>query len=128
MKQRFASVGGIVLGVALLTTVALAIIAFQNTPESAGQIRRLLIAVCAFLFAVLAFGAFTSLQQEGRQRSTEQNLQDSESRAGVVLETAVDAIISIDERGTIEAFNQAAERMLGYPRNEVIGKNVSLLM
>jgi PAS domain S-box-containing protein len=128
MKQRLSSVGGIVVGVALLATVALTILAFQNTPESAEPVRRLLIAVCAFLFAVLAFGAFTSFQQDRRRRSAEQSLHDIESRAAAVLETAVDAIISIDERGTIEAFNQAAERMLGYSRDEVLGENVNLLM
>lgn len=45
-----------------------------------------------------------------------------------VLETAVEAIVMIDERGVVETFNRAAVRMFGYAREEIIGQNVSLLM
>ena len=45
-----------------------------------------------------------------------------------VLETAVDSIIIIDSRGRILNLNQAAEKLLGYSRDEVIGQNVSILM
>ena len=45
-----------------------------------------------------------------------------------LLDAAVDAIIVIDERGTIKAFNSAAERMFDRSADEAIGCNVSLLM
>ncbi len=45
-----------------------------------------------------------------------------------ILETAADAIVTIDQDGLILSFNRAAARMFGYQPGEVVGKNVSLLM
>jgi two-component system sensor kinase FixL len=45
-----------------------------------------------------------------------------------ILETVPDAMIVIDERGTIEAFSTAAERLFGYRAEEARGQNVKLLM
>jgi two-component system, LuxR family, sensor kinase FixL len=45
-----------------------------------------------------------------------------------VLDTAVDAIITISERGLITTFNRAAELLFGYSAQDVIGQNVRLLM
>ena len=55
-------------------------------------------------------------------------LQDRETRLAAVLDTAVDAIITIDERGTVESLNQAACVLFGYADEEVIGHNVKMLM
>jgi PAS domain S-box-containing protein len=55
-------------------------------------------------------------------------LRASETRLQTILDTAVDAFITINACGTIESFNPAAERMFGYPAKEVLGRNVSLLM
>jgi two-component system, LuxR family, sensor kinase FixL len=45
-----------------------------------------------------------------------------------LLDATVDAVITIDHRGSIELFNRAAEKMFGYSAGEVLGRNVSLLM
>jgi PAS domain S-box-containing protein len=45
-----------------------------------------------------------------------------------ILDTAVDAIITIDQRGLIESFNRAARTMFGYEPREVIGHNIKMLM
>lgn len=54
--------------------------------------------------------------------------QTSAARWQALLTAAVDGIVSIDERGLIQTFNPAAERMFGYRADEVIGRNVSILM
>jgi PAS domain S-box-containing protein len=55
-------------------------------------------------------------------------LRASETRLRTILDTAVDAFISINAAGIVESFNPAAERLFGYQADEVIGRNVSLLM
>ena len=45
-----------------------------------------------------------------------------------IIENAIDGIITIDERGKIETINPAACKLFEYIPEEVIGKNVSMLM
>jgi PAS domain S-box-containing protein len=55
-------------------------------------------------------------------------LLDQESLTRAVLESAVDGVIVIDERGVIESANPAALRTFGYTAEELVGRNVRLLM
>ena len=55
-------------------------------------------------------------------------LDDTEERLRAILETAVEGIITIDERGLIESMNPAAVKIFGYKPSEVLGKNVNILM
>jgi two-component system, LuxR family, sensor kinase FixL len=47
---------------------------------------------------------------------------------GSIIDTAPDAIVTIDQQGLIDSFSPAAERMFGYGADEVIGQNVNILM
>jgi PAS domain S-box-containing protein len=67
-----------------------------------------------------------TLEAEVAARTAE--LRDSNERLRSIIDSAVDAIIVIDARGRIEAFNPGAERLFGYPKAEVLGRNVSMLM
>ena len=51
-----------------------------------------------------------------------------EARFQGVMDAAVDAIIVIDEAARIETFSAAAERIFGYRADEVLGRNVAMLM
>ena len=62
------------------------------------------------------------------RKQAEAGLRDSEARQHAILQTAVDGIITIDERGIVESFNPGAERLFGYSAEEVIGQNISILM
>jgi len=57
-------------------------------------------------------------------RLAERSLRASEARKSAVLQTALDAIVTIDREGIIIDFNPAAERMFGYARAEVIGREM----
>jgi len=59
---------------------------------------------------------------------TEQALRTSEAHLRSIIETVPDALIIIDEKGLIQSFSPAAERLFGYRAAEVHGRNVSLLM
>ncbi len=53
---------------------------------------------------------------------------DALAKLNAILNATVDAMIIIDHTGTIELFNAAAQKMFGYSVQEVIGKNVKMLM
>jgi PAS domain S-box-containing protein len=52
----------------------------------------------------------------------------SEERHRLVVETAPDSVISINDQGTIQFANPAAVRMFGYDPSELIGKPLTILM
>ena len=51
-----------------------------------------------------------------------------EQRLGGVLGAVKDAIITIDQKGIVRTINPAGERMFGFPKSQVIGQNVKMLM
>ncbi|MBV8281379.1 MAG: PAS domain S-box protein, partial [Candidatus Eremiobacteraeota bacterium] len=57
-----------------------------------------------------------------------QDLAASEAHLKSILDTVPDAMIVIDQGGIMQSFSSAAERLFGYSADEVIGKNVKVLM
>lgn len=55
-------------------------------------------------------------------------VREKEVRLRMILETAAEGIITIDQRGHIESFNATAKTIFGYREVEVLGRNVSILM
>lgn len=64
----------------------------------------------------------------GTPNPVEMALRDSEERLRGILQTAVEGIITIDERGIMESVNPAARKLFGYSQEEMVGQNVSMLM
>jgi PAS domain S-box-containing protein len=70
----------------------------------------------------------TAITDITARQQAEEALRDNEARLQAILDTAVEGIITIGERGVIESFNQAAEKLFGYPATEAIGQNIGFLM
>ena len=71
---------------------------------------------------------FEAERTEQRRIYMENALRNSEQRANTVLNTVIDGIITIDEYGIVESYNNAAQGIFGYTADEVIGHNISMLM
>jgi PAS domain S-box-containing protein len=71
------------------------------------------------------FGTSTDIEEI---KQAEASSRENEARLRGVLESAVEGIVTIDERGTIQTVNPAVEKTFGYAREEMIGQNVKLLM
>ena len=52
----------------------------------------------------------------------------AEIRGATIVEVALDGIISIDHEGRVVEFNPAAERMFGYARDEIMGRQMAELI
>jgi PAS domain S-box-containing protein len=52
----------------------------------------------------------------------------SERRAQAIIETAPDCVITMDAAGKVAQFNQAAEKLFGYPRAAAVGRAVADLI
>ena len=59
----------------------------------------------------------------GRKRAEEER-----SRLAAIVESSEDAITGHDLRGTVLSWNSAAERLYGYPADEMIGRSMSVLV
>ncbi len=55
-------------------------------------------------------------------------LEKSQGQLSAIIYNAMDGIITINEAGEIQGFNPAAEEIFGYSQQEVLGKNVKMLM
>jgi two-component system sensor kinase FixL len=57
-----------------------------------------------------------------------QSEENGQSHLRAVVNNVLDGLITIDEKGNIESFNPACERIFGYKALEVMGKNIKILM
>ncbi|MRX08589.1 PAS domain S-box protein [Pseudoduganella sp. FT25W] len=80
-----------------------------------------LITVAVTVFAMAANGML-------RYRELYRLQTESEAWMRALLTTTVDGVITVDRDGVIQEFNASAERIFGWARGEIIGRNVRLLM
>jgi two-component system sensor kinase FixL len=61
-------------------------------------------------------------------RRRDATIREQHQRMDAIVQTAVDGIITIDERGIIHSANAASERLFKYPPGGLLGRNVNVLM
>jgi PAS domain S-box-containing protein len=72
---------------------------------------------------------FSKIDRDISERKrAEQELAVVTGRLHATIQTAIDAIVVIDEGGIVQSVNPAVERIFGYRTDEVVGKNVAVLM
>ena len=68
------------------------------------------------------------VQNITERKLTDEALRESEARNRAIMDSALDAIITIDNEGKVTYWNQAAEGILGYESHEAIGRNLHELI
>ncbi|GAB3429380.1 PAS domain S-box protein [Giesbergeria sinuosa] len=97
----------------------------DGSGDSTSQI---LLALAVAVVTVFAGALVVAINVGLRFRQLFLEAQRSESRLRAVMDTAVDGIIMIDAHGTVQSYNSAAQRTLGWSAAEVLGRNVHMLM
>lgn len=77
-----------------------------------------------FLFNLIGKNISVANAVKDATKELEHNRQHIQS----ILNSVLEGIITINSHGVIQTFNPAAEEMFGYTKEEVIGKNVKVLM
>src|SRR6185369_11990436 len=72
-------------------------------------------------------GRAISAQAEDRPAAGEPQREDS-ARLQAILDTAAEGIVTINDRGKIQSFNPAAQKIFGYSASEVIGRDINMMM
>ena len=73
-------------------------------------------------------GFGSQLGQYIELKHVEETAREGEAIKTSIFETALDAVISIDDKGDILEFNPSAERLFGYRREDVLGKEMASLV
>jgi PAS domain S-box-containing protein len=83
----------------------------------------------AITLITVAFTIFV-MAANGLLRYREMYRQQAESQAWMraLLTTTVDGVITVDRAGVIHEFNTSAERIFGWQRDEIVGRNIRVLM
>ncbi len=96
---------------------------------NAGWHAGLMQGVAASLGAAITGLAIALLyRQTGQRQAADLALRSAEARVAGVVESAMDAIVTVDENQRIVLFNAAAEEVFRYPRRSVLGQTLEMLM
>lgn len=75
--------------------------------------------------ANLSASRIKNAKAKRKQEKAENDLRESEKKLRTIIESALDAIITIDEHGIIQEWNPRAEEIFGWSAEESIGKDLT---
>ncbi len=125
------TLGGVVMGLAIagmhyIAMAALRVVGAMDDPSPSVHSVYLALAIA---MVALAIGlVITGVNVSIRFRQLLGESQATASRLSALVDTAVDGIVIIDARGTVRLFNGAAQKLLGWTADEVVGRNIRMLM
>jgi PAS domain S-box-containing protein len=100
----------------------------ETAEREARTAHRALLLGNALILGMIALAGY-SLRLERQKRDTaEASLSENQARLASIVDSAMDAIISIDDRQTVVLYNPAAERIFGWPGAAVIGQPLAQLL
>jgi two-component system sensor kinase FixL len=118
------ALGGLGVG---LTATAVGVAAMTVRATTDGRYLTDTVAFLVVGVLAAAFGEWLSRSREAAAM-TNDSLKAREAHLRSILDTVPDAMVVIDDHGVITSFSRAAERLFGHAAEEVVGRNVSLLM
>lgn len=123
-----AALGGAVPGgvATVLGAIGGLIVTWSVAERTGGDVAAVVVFVC--LGATISAGGEMFQNMRLRAVNVNRNLRAREAHLRSILDTIPDAMVVIGESGIIQSFSQAAERLFGWSPDEVIGKNVKMLM
>lgn len=95
--------------------------------KSENDIKDVLIEVYPLKYDQSTLFAIISTQLTGYQHLINK-IRTAEEKFKAILDTATDAILGVDKNNKIILFNNAAERIFGYSKEEILGKDLNILI
>jgi len=69
--------------------------------------------------------ALARIRTQLARKEAEDALRETHERTRLIIDTALDAVVTMDTRGQITDWNREAEAIIGWPRGEAIGRILS---
>jgi PAS domain S-box-containing protein len=100
---------------------------WEGQTASSGYLVLSISAVISLLMLLLMHFRFRE-QTKSKELVQQIELAEKEERLRVTLENMYDAVMLIDSQGGLLSFNKAAEQIFGYSADEILGKNIRILI
>ncbi|MBL8551589.1 MAG: PAS domain S-box protein [Hyphomonadaceae bacterium] len=110
----------------LATALSLAAILVLGAPDGSAAPAALIMFLAAGILS--SVGGEWVVRRRLRDERASQTLLEREALLRSIFDSAPDAMIVIDEKGIVQSYSAAAQRMFGWSAVEILGRNVSTLM